>query len=260
MKIKLFCDLYSCWSFRYAIFYTAAGDIRARYRRSVLGPMWIIIGLGASSAGLGFMWGALLGEELRSIVPRITIGLLIWYFISSVLTEGVAIFTIHSEIVKNMRLPKSFLPLQLMTKHLIVFAHGLPIMLLAVIFSSEPISWLTFLAIPNMLLCFSIMFSLMYICAFLSTRYRDLAQIVQIAMPVLFFLSPVLFKVEQLQNMEWLIWLNPFSYIILLISNPMLGRDLDQNVYVISVIMLISLLACLSILFHFKSHRLTSWV
>jgi len=257
---KLISDLRSCWAFKHASLYAAAGDIRVRYRRSLLGPLWIIIGLGATSAGLGFMWGALLGEELKSIVPRITIGLLIWYFISSLLTEGVVIFTTHSEIVKNMKLPKSFLVVQLVTKNIIVFAHGIPIILFAVAFSIEPISWSHLLVIPNLLLSFSIMFLLMYICAFLSTRYRDLAQIVQVAMPVLFFLSPILFRVEQLKAMEWLIWLNPFSYIILLIIEPMLGRVVNQNVYFISAIMLIVLFAGLATLFHYKSRRLTSWV
>ena len=63
-------------------------DTRARYRRTVLGPLWIVIGLASGSLGLGLLWSELWNVPAEQIVPSITIGFLVWIFISTTILEG----------------------------------------------------------------------------------------------------------------------------------------------------------------------------
>jgi hypothetical protein len=50
-------------------------DIRKRYRRSLLGPFWITISLGAFILGLSFIYSPLVGGAVNPIgLPRIELG------------------------------------------------------------------------------------------------------------------------------------------------------------------------------------------
>ena len=49
-------------------------DIRKRYRRSLLGPFWITISLGAFILGLSFIYVPLVGGDMNSFLPFVAFG------------------------------------------------------------------------------------------------------------------------------------------------------------------------------------------
>ena len=42
-------------------------DIKQRYRRSVLGPLWISISMGVIATAMGILYGALFGEPIAHV-------------------------------------------------------------------------------------------------------------------------------------------------------------------------------------------------
>ena len=67
-------------------------DIRKRYRRSVLGPFWITISLGAFILGLGFIYSPLVGGGTASFLPFVAFGFIAWQFISQLVLDGCNVF------------------------------------------------------------------------------------------------------------------------------------------------------------------------
>jgi ABC-type polysaccharide/polyol phosphate export permease len=63
-------------------------DIRKRYRRSLLGPFWITISLGAFILGLSFIYSPLVGGEAGSFLPFVAFGFIAWQFISQLVLDG----------------------------------------------------------------------------------------------------------------------------------------------------------------------------
>ena len=61
----------------------------------------------------------------------------------------------------------------------------------------------------------------------LSSRYRDIQPLLAAVMPMLFFLSPVLFRIPASRKISWLIWLNPFTYFIVLVREPLQETHLN---------------------------------
>lgn len=51
----------------------ALSDTRARYARSTLGPWWITLGTGLGVIGLGLVWSAVMGLELRTMLPNLAV-------------------------------------------------------------------------------------------------------------------------------------------------------------------------------------------
>src|SRR5690606_36301041 len=44
-------------------------DIKQRYRRSVLGPLWITLSMGVTAIGLGLLYSQLFGAEIGTFLP-----------------------------------------------------------------------------------------------------------------------------------------------------------------------------------------------
>ena len=63
------------------------------------------------------------------------------------------------------------------------------------------------------------------ICAVFCTRFRDLPQIVQNLLQIMFFVSPVTWRADLLpEDAMWIIYLNPFAAFLHIVSEPLLGR------------------------------------
>jgi len=86
-------DLWQGWrDYRELWFTVGLFDIRKRYRRSVLGPFWITISLGAFIHGLGFIYSPLVGGGTASFLPFVTFGFIAWQFISQLVLDGCNVF------------------------------------------------------------------------------------------------------------------------------------------------------------------------
>ena len=67
----------------------------------------------------------------------------------------------------------------------------------------------------------------MLILAVICARYRDMTQIVQNAMQVLFYLTPIIWSVALLPDRVGVAWLqiNPFYHLINVVRAPLLGHE-----------------------------------
>src|SRR5712691_1836695 len=82
-------------------------DIRLRYRRSVIGPFWITLSMGSFILLLGVIYSRIFNMEIRTYLPFLTAGFLVWGFISAGANEGCGAFQEGGQIMKQIRLPYS---------------------------------------------------------------------------------------------------------------------------------------------------------
>ena len=68
--------------------YLAWNDVKARYRKSVLGPLWQTLGNLIAVVGFSFVWASLLEQDLRTFVPSLAVGLIIWQLVAGAIGEG----------------------------------------------------------------------------------------------------------------------------------------------------------------------------
>lgn len=209
----------------------AWGDTKARYRRSVLGPFWIVLGTGIGVAGLGYLWSAILGVEHSTLVPSLTMGLVIWQLLTGVIVEAATTFPRYAQIVRNMQTPFAIFPVQLLTRQLINFAHNFVVVALVMAIYVRDYSWVQLLFFPNLILvCLNLLW-ISLLVAILGARFRDLELLIASIMPMLFFLSPVIYRPENLQVQAWLLLVNPLAYFIEGIRDPLIGMVPDWHIY-----------------------------
>ena len=69
-------------------------EIRQRYKRSVLGPFWLTISMGALVAAMGPLYGRLFNQDVSAYFPFLAIGFIVWQLISSLLVEAGQVFIV----------------------------------------------------------------------------------------------------------------------------------------------------------------------
>jgi ABC-type polysaccharide/polyol phosphate export permease len=241
-------------------FYFAWGDTKARYRRSVLGPFWLVLGTGIGVAGLGFLWSALFKMDRASFIPSLTVGLVVWQFIAGCVTESSTVFIRNTAVIRNLQTPYFIFPFQLLLRQLINFGHNLIVVFIVLIIFPPPLSYVQFLVIPGIFLLVGNLLWIAMMIAMLGSRFRDLEQLIGAFMPMLFFLSPVIYRPSQLGIKEHIAWFNPFSYMISLIRDPIQGFAPPSFVYLVSFGMLVIGWFVTLLLLSHKRGRIAFWV
>jgi len=240
--------------------YFAWSDTKARYRRSTLGPLWLVVGTGISAAGLGLLWSILLKQDKSTFIPALTIGLVTWQFISGSIVDSTSVFVKNTPVIKNIETPFFIFPLQLLLRHLVNFVHNFIVVLIVLAIFPPPIGMAQLLLIPGLLLVILNLFWIVTFIGIVSTRFRDMEPIVSSLMPLLFFLSPVLYKPDHLGVMKNFAWVNPFAYFITLIRDPVQGVIPHGFVYLASIFMLIVGWVATLMLLSAKGKRLPLWI
>ncbi len=111
----------------------ARDDVRMRYRRSVLGPLWLTLGTGFFILVLSTLWIEILGREADILIPWVAIGLTIWQLISAIVIEGTATFTLAAGIIHNIPMPLSVHVYRTVMRHLINYSHNFLIVVIVLL-------------------------------------------------------------------------------------------------------------------------------
>jgi ABC-2 type transport system permease protein len=198
-------------------------DIRKRYRRSLLGPFWITVSVGTFILGLSFIYAPLVGGDMKSFLPFIAFGFIAWQFISQLLMDGCNVFIANGPIIQQLRAPLSIYIYQTVWRHLIILAHNFLIyVVVAVAYGIWP-SWQTLLVIPGILLVCINGLSFGMLFGTLCARFRDIPPIVTTITQMMFLLTPILWRPDQVPGREFVYELNPFYYLVQVIREPLEG-------------------------------------
>lgn len=206
-------------------------DIKQRYRRSVLGPLWITISMGVTSAGLGIMYATIFNQEPADYVPYMTVGFIIWYFISGCLTSGTQVFIQNEGLIKQVPAPVSIHVLRTVWREFLLFLHNMVIYfaILAIFFSSIHLKWTVIMVIPAFVLLLANAGWVVLLFGIASTRFRDIPPVISSFMQLLFFMSPIVWPIEELEKNAGpraaLAQINPIYHFIEIVRAPLLGDN-----------------------------------
>ena len=199
-------------------------DIRMRYKRSTIGPFWITLSLGITVAAMGALYARLFHEEVADYIPYLSIGMIVWALISTLVMEGCTVFIQAEGIIKQIRLPFSMHVLRMIWRNLIIFFHNSVVLVFVYLWFSIAWRWQVILVPLGLLVIALNAMWLGLILGTLSARFRDIPQIVTSLMQVLFFVTPVMWRVKVLKNHMWIAKWNPAYNLMKLVMRPLQGR------------------------------------
>lgn len=239
-------------------------DIKQRYRRSALGPLWITVGMGVTAGGLGVMYSTIFKLPAGEYVPYMAVGFMIWYFIQGCLTSGTEVFIQNEGLIKQLPAPITVHVLRTVWREFLLFLHNFIVYFAILAIFLPPITWKVVVAIPALLLLLLNGGWVVLLLGVASTRFRDIPPVVTSFMQLLFFMSPIVWPTEILEQnagpRAWLAQLNPIYHFVEIARAPMLGEDqLLHHWIVAGAITLGGWLLALLILRNYRS-RVPYWV
>lgn len=235
-------------------------EVKQRYQRSVLGPWWVSISMLIFIIVLGTVFSRVFSVNFADYIPYFSAGYLLWLYISSCINESTELFRQNSGFIKQIKLPYSLYILKFLTKNIVVFFHNFLVFLLILCYFHVPVGWNIFLAIPGFILLSINMYWISMIVSLVSTRFRDMVPIINSCVQVLFFATPISWDRQLLGKQSKIIILNPITYFIDVVRDPLLGKvPTSESLLIVSSIACIGLLATFFIFSRVRS-RIPFWV
>jgi ABC-type polysaccharide/polyol phosphate export permease len=238
----------------------AMHDIRQRFRRSVLGPFWITLSLGIMVGALGLVFSTLFQQDMRQILPHIATGLIFWGLLTGCIGEGTTVFIGNDSYIRNVPLPLSVHVYRMLARNVIVWAFNMVIYFgILLVFGINP-GWQVFWVFPGLLL-FALNMSWMALAAgILSTRYRDIPQVIMNILQVVFFVTPVFWSVDSLPNRPAFVHFNPIYHMLEVVRSPLLGKETPLESWVFVLAMAIAGCGLTAYLYRRAYARIAYWV
>ncbi|HNP58528.1 MAG TPA: ABC transporter permease [Gordonia sp. (in: high G+C Gram-positive bacteria)] len=207
-------------------------DIKQRYRRSVLGPLWITVATGVTAVAMGILYGTLFGFDIKDFLPYVILGLIFWNFIQNSILDGAVVFSTNEGLIKQLPAPISVHVYRVVWRQLIIFAHNVVIFLVVVAVFRPPITWSALLFFPAMALFVLNAIWVTIVFGILSTRFRDISQLTTTIVQLAFFMTPIIWKLgpamgNKVGSRARLVELNPLFHYIEITRGPLLGEHVQ---------------------------------
>jgi lipopolysaccharide transport system permease protein len=200
-------------------------DVRQRYRRSRVGQLWITISMGIFVIAIGPVYALLFNTELKEFLPYLTVNIVVWGFISSMINDACTAFIQSDGYIRQERLPKIGFLYRILVRNLLILGHNALLIPLVFIAFGKSVDPVALLAIPGLIIvtvnCLLMALFLATICS----RFRDFPQIVSNVVQVAFFLTPIFWQKKQiLADYHFVVDFNPFASLLSVVSSPILGK------------------------------------
>ena len=208
-------------------------DIKQRYRRSTLGPLWITIATGVRALALGLLYAMLFQIELAEFLPHVTVGLIMWGFISGCIKDGSDIFIDNEGLIKQLPSALSVHVYRLVWRQALFLAHNLVIWVILMLIFPRDLGWEVLMAIPAMaVLILNGVWVTMFF-GIVATRYRDVAPLLEAMVQLLFYVTPIVWTTQTLKEQggdvaerALLAEINPLYHYMEIIRAPLIGQPL----------------------------------
>jgi lipopolysaccharide transport system permease protein len=235
-------------------------DIRLRYRGSMLGPFWLTISTGVMVAALGGLYAHLFNMDARDYLPFLALSQVLWTFMSTLVADSCATFIQAEGVIRSVRMPMFVFALRTVVRDVLVLAHNIVVVLAVfAIYRTWP-GWNALLAVPGFAVWICDSLALTLLLGGLCARFRDIGPIVNSLMQIAFFVTPVIWKPEQLGQYRGLLPLNPIYDLLEVVRTPLLGQVPTLPVWAGTIGFSLSLCAATWVFFVRARGRLAFWV
>lgn len=199
-------------------------DIKQRYRRSTLGPIWLVLSMAVQILVMGIVFTYIFKSAYSRYLPYICAGLVFWTLITQVINEGAMAFITSTPYMSQIKRPFTIYLMQNVWRNVIILGHNFVVyIIVALVFLVEPsrsiLLWPVGLFVN--IVCVSWM---ALVVAIVSVRFRDVPMIVQSILTVMFWWTPLMYYPEQLGSLERIVEFNPFTHMLALVREPLLGQ------------------------------------
>ncbi len=211
------------WSNRALIWKLAKNDFKKRYAGSYLGAIWAMIQPVVTVVMYYIVFEiifqsrseAMAGETPMPYVLFLTAGLVPWFYFSEALNHGTQALTEYSYLVKKVVFNISILPvIKVVAATFIHLFFVLVLLVVAAVFGIFPNVY-TIQILYYSFCMFMLTLALSYTTSAIVVFFKDLGQIIQIALQIGMWATPILWNIGKMgPTAQMILKINPVCYIV----------------------------------------------
>jgi ABC-type polysaccharide/polyol phosphate export permease len=178
-------------------------DLQVKYRGSVLGLAWSIANP-LALMGIYFLVFAVLwkGQPVPHYPLYLLTGLSIWIFFGVSLQTAATSMLAWSALIKKVRFPRQLVAFSVIATQLVTFGVMLALVMTLSLLTVPEARGTVWLAIPLAAIFAAFVFGLGLTIAALNVLFRDVEHILEAVLLPWFFLTPILYRFEQIGGFE----------------------------------------------------------
>jgi ABC-2 type transport system permease protein/lipopolysaccharide transport system permease protein len=223
-------EIKETYRFRWVVYSFISSTLKMRYRRSILGFAWSLIGPMLNYLVMGLVISKVGRFTSKDFLAHMLIGSCIFNYMNVGFTLGGNSLIGNEHYIRKIYLPKLVFPLSSIGMEAVNFLLSL-IALIVILLSigKLELNWY-FLFVPLSLITITFFtLGMGIMLSVLIVFFRDLNHIVPIVMQIAFFSTPIIYPESAIPT-EYLPWLkfNPFYYLIELVRTPFIKGELPS--------------------------------
>jgi lipopolysaccharide transport system permease protein len=212
------------WEYRDLLMLLVRRDFLAKYKQTLLGPLWFILQPLLSAVVMSIAFHKVAGIATGHAPPLLfnLCALLPWAYFSQNVTTGAATFTANAHLFGKVYFPRLLVPIGTVVSNL--FAFALQGAVFAVFFAwfalrGAPIhvSAAAILVLPLIAIVAVLSLGVSLLLAASTARFRDLSHLTPVLLQLWMFASPVFYPMDLFTRnsaWSWLAWANPMAPIV----------------------------------------------
>ena len=213
------------WNYRDLLYNLVVRDLKVRYKNSVLGILWSLLNPLLMMLIFTFVFTVMQPSGIPNFYVFILTGLLPWNFFSGAVMGSASQIVSNGHLIKKVYFPREVLPLSTVMSNFVNFLLSLIPLAFFLIVSgigfTRYVLWLPVIILIQLVF----MVGLSLLLSALTVFYRDMLMVLDAVMLGLFFLCPIFYPMELIQQEGTLFgitipvarlvrWLNPMASII----------------------------------------------
>jgi len=235
-------------------------DISLRYRRSIIGPFWISLSLGAMVLGMGLLYSQIFTADIGTYLTWLGASFLVWILVSSMINEGCAVAMEAESQLRSVPLPLPVLAARMLHRNFVIFLHNtIVITVLMAMFGYRPGMELLY-APAGLAVLLMIGYFATLILAPLCLRFRDVPQIIGNMLQIVFFITPIIWMPSQGRVNPLIIQFNPFHHMLEIVRAPILGAPPTELNWIVTLSMLGGLMLISMVVLGLTRRRIFVWL
>jgi lipopolysaccharide transport system permease protein len=255
--------LHDLWRYRDLVWLFVWRDFVAYYKQTILGPLWYLIQPILTTVVFTVIFGNIAKLSTDGLPPFLfyLAGNTVWSYFSACLVNTSNTFTMNAAIFGKVYFPRLAIPVSVIISNIISFGIRFGVFLAFLSYfmlkgTEIRFTWWILLLPAMLLIMAGLGLGLGIIISSLTTKYRDLQQLVSFGVQLLMYATPVIYPLSTVQGAwRWLLIANPMTSVIEVFRLAFLGTSSLNPVYLLysAAFMLIVLLAGVLIFNHVEA-------
>lgn len=210
-------------------------ELKRSYSGTKLGILWRPLSATIVGLSLGMVYSIILQQDRGDYIPYVITGLVVWTYISQLITEGGKLFFANAAQIKEMPLSYiSYIYKYLLRNTISLLLSFLPVLVLLLYFGKISDSNLLKTSLGIVIVSLN-GFWVSILLGIATLHLKDLTEFVANFMRLVFFITPVLWTPEMAGTKGEIVAFNPLYYFLDVIRSPLIAHEVNHNSYFVTL-------------------------